>query len=170
MMKLTDFSNLPSGNIAVGEALRGLSATYPCANAWLEKTLKSTSSDVRRLVFTTNQNKIVGLVIAKKKFERSSKICTFIVLPAFRSLGFGSTMMTMYLDECLRTGIDRVHITHSENSLPRFKEFLIKIGFSEHVLCQGRYMEGDHEVVSAINVCESSVQGRLGIDGLDRRI
>lgn len=127
-----------------------LDRRYPNGGEWLNRTLDSGSSHVQCFVAMADRVPI-GSIILKKKSVREAKISTFYIKPQHRGYSAGRIIFRLLLLNYFDAGIDRIHITHCEQTLPRFCKFLNNIADFEHLDHFDRYFCGRKEVISVLN-------------------
>lgn len=121
---------------------------YPNGGEWLDKTLRSASTDIECHTFVTDKGERAGVAITKKKSNRETKISTFYVAPRFRKLGVGKLALRMLLEDFFQKDVDRVHITHCKNTIEGFQNFLNSVTVWDNVEAPERYFADKTEVVS----------------------
>jgi GNAT superfamily N-acetyltransferase len=137
--------------------LRAVEINYPNGKKWLNQKLRSGSGETERLkVLDSNQN-VIAVMICQKKFERRKKISTFYVCSAFRRKGIGSLILKAYAIQAAKNGFEKLYITHNENRLAYFSQFLRANHFATIAFCKSRYREDESEVVSEIDLLSSSI-------------
>lgn len=118
--KLTgnDFRNLDS----LVTLLRSeLGSSYPCFDAWLNKTMDSPST-VFNVAFSGDTP--AGVAIWKPKGDDAAKLCTLMVSDDFRGGGHGRNLMMVCREQWRACQRKRVFVTTSKtNLLPFFEKY-----------------------------------------------
>lgn len=135
---------------------------YPNGGEWLEKTVRSSSSDIECFFVVTAHGEHAGAIISKKKSVRERKISTFYIAPRFRRQGFGRLAMKVLLRRFFDDNVDRVYITHCRQNLQGFGEFLQSVTYWDERELPDLYFRDKTEVISA--TYPGAIPSQVGVE------
>lgn len=124
-----------------------LSQQYPGGASWLRSRLRDVDAGAARCHVHIDGDALVGVAIETPKGPQRLKLSTLWVAPDARERGFGSALARHCVAGWRREGIERVHITASEEALPGVAAILEPLGFRPAAVETDRYGPGRHETV-----------------------
>jgi predicted GNAT family N-acyltransferase len=125
----------------VWNALKHLEEVYPGFSEWYwGKVIPGLEDDSRRILTSSFNGTLIGVVIAKKKAKK--KICTVWVAEKFRRASIARDLMAQSMEWL---GTERPLFTVSDKRMLEFSSLISRFGFEKTAENKGLYVPGSTE-------------------------
>jgi ribosomal protein S18 acetylase RimI-like enzyme len=132
------------------------SSIYSDIDRWWDTTvLPGIKTGQRTCNYLIQDDDIIALSIGKHS-EKSSKLCSFKVLPEFRHQGIGELLLRRTLSELLKLNTKSIHFTVSDEIQEKVGKFFTNHGFHLRSWAKNRYSYGRDELVYVLDYPHSS--------------